>query len=407
MALITNLDEFELVTSRHPGSAQRSKVKKIKEGILIPDLKTHKRHERRTKLRASKKFNNDDSNSQFKSDSIEMKLNFSNDPDKENLSDELLKEIPNILLTESKSSHQVNENVSIHHIVHNENIHERLQQKKKETLQKILETQQKIKTCADEYKNYDCMIAAWDTKYFGLVDWEINHEIDLKNSNVTLLTKDIENLLLEKHPIVCILIKRSQLRGEESLSGNIPSNIDTKRIDNNISTLQRRIDEIKEEIDELRELKSEKNYKYKKNEIIRKQVLVHSQMLNLTNILNMDKDTEHEINKLILEEEMRSRYQVYAETYKIEYDKDDDFDLFRQSNRHFHWRSLDGRATNTKCYNKYSQCREKVVLSCNNYNTFTVDDTCSCGFHKWKYEHPPDDLTKYNLESNHVYGNTY
>jgi hypothetical protein len=139
--------------------------------------------------------------------------------------------------------------------------------------------------------------------------------------------------------------------------------------------------------------------------------------------LKIKKNTLNEIKHLILEEELRSKYLDYAKLHNIKYE-DDDFDLFRQCNKHKNLMSLDGYITFTKCRNEGRECNEKVILwidkinnidkvndvdkvnnvdKINNLN-YEINGTCSCGHGEWVYMSPPDNLFEYNLNCENVYG---
>ena len=248
------------------------------------------------------------------------------------------------------------------------------------------------------------MIKVWNEKYMKYQCEEIDRQIKLINHNKFDMSEEIREVRGEKLTIVSKLLERSKLRGEES--SNIPSNIETKKLDTMIEKLQQSIIKLEEEIKELIAYKSEQIHTYEKNKIIKNHHSSLVQLKMLSDNLKNELAREHEIKKLILEEEMRPRYLVYAQVNDITYDPDDDFDLFRQSNRHFHWMSLDYHKTYTKCNKSDRECDENVILHCSrNYlGDYSVYGSCDCGCGYWQYKHPPDDLSDYNLDSRHVYG---
>ena len=86
---------------------------------------------------------------------------------------------------------------------------------------------------------------------------------------------------------------------------------------------------------------------------------------------------------------MKPRYIAYALEHAIAYDESDPFDLFRQWNRHHHWKLHDGYKTYVKCYKmKFDKddCNGNIVLECSygregNYSAY---GSCKCGRGDWQ-----------------------
>lgn len=112
-------------------------------------------------------------------------------------------------------------------------------------------------------------------------------------------------------------------------------------------------------------------------------------------------EDKKQLTSLILEVKMLPQYVEYAEKHGIDYDSEDDYDIFRQCNEHHHYVLLDGHETYTKCQKQGRECCEDVILSVWNKQ---VQGDCSCGFARWCQEDPPEDLSEFNITSTHVYG---
>jgi prefoldin subunit 5 len=109
-----------------------------------------------------------------------------------------------------------------------------------------------------------------------------------------------------------------------------------------------------------------------------------------------------QLESLILEVKMLPQYVEYAKEHTIEYDPEDDYDIFRQCNEHHHYDLLEGHETYTKCYKQGRVCSCDVILRV--WGNKEVRGDCECGFGEWCKEDPPENLSEFNITDEHVYG---
>lgn len=176
---------------------------------------------------------------------------------------------------------------------------------------------------------------------------------------------------------------------------------DTIRIDQQIKNCIRTIASYEESLDNTQtEL-----IKLKKPEIQYKETQKELSMVR--DKLDPMRKKMGKIKRLILEEEQRPRYLAYATEHCIKYNTNDRFDLFRECNKHHHWRCHDGirscklhyRCDNDGCYR---ECYSDVVMHCTgDFNSnYGIKAQCSqCPERNYKCSEPPENLSLYNLDS--------
>jgi len=227
--------------------------------------------------------------------------------------------------------------------------------------------------------------------------------IEQAKSDIRRLESRKGDLISEKNVIIAKIRKRAKLRGvpDDMIPPKL-TNARTERLDREIFSIVPQIQQ-KNTFIELTEKKISKATDYyflrnKKTEIstLRKKVKSFDKKIYST-----WKDIK-EVDGLILEEKMRPQYEEYAEENDIEYDSDDDEDIFWQCNLHHHLQLLDGHETYTKCCKNYRKCSQDVILSVDGWGY--INGTCECGAGSWEKEDPPRDLSEFNINSTHVYG---
>jgi len=227
--------------------------------------------------------------------------------------------------------------------------------------------------------------------------------VERTKSDIRRLESRKGDLISEKDVIIAKIRKRAKLRGvpDDMIPPKL-TNARTERLDMEVSSIDTQIQE-KNDFVNLTDEKISKATDYyflrnKKTEIstLRKKMKSFDKKIYST-----WKDIK-EVDGLILEEKMRPQYEEYAEENDIEYDEDDDEDIFWQCNLHHHLQLLDGHETYTKCHKSFRDCSEDVILSVDTWGN--ISGTCECGVGCWEEENPPRDLTSFNINSSHVYG---
>src|SRR3989344_3434038 len=104
----------------------------------------------------------------------------------------------------------------------------------------------------------------------------------------------------------------------------------------------------------------------------------------------------HSILCLKKEEEMFPQYIVYAFKHDLEYDKDDDFDIFRVCNNHYHGSLLNEQSVSCDI------CDRTYYIYSNNIGE--LSGSCYCERAYWNHKYPPEDLLEFNLDSTNTYG---
>jgi hypothetical protein len=277
-----------------------------------------------------------------------------------------------------------------------------LEEKKNVTLNSIKEVTTKI----SDLETQVCTIVRDKNAFLSLKNQsgEFSKGIERAQREITYLNRKITPLLSEKKKIIDIITKRAELRG-------IPPVLDNKKLrelDFLIFKYKGNIEEQNASIKAFQyKLTNGYSYDYRSKE---KEIATIQN--NITKLYakrsRLQKDAD-EIYKLLLEDTLRPQYEKYAVENEIEYDENDDFDIFRQCNTHHHYQLLNGYETYTKCYKSFRECSGDVVLSVE-YNIYgiygiCVSGTCECGFGSWDEETPPENLKEFNLNSTHVYGN--
>lgn len=113
-------------------------------------------------------------------------------------------------------------------------------------------------------------------------------------------------------------------------------------------------------------------------------------------------ETQKKIKELELKKELRPQYIEYAKRHKkIKFWNDDE--MFQKCNQYHHMQKLNGKEVYTKCGKQDRVCKQRIRLKFVRKSWY-VGGSCGCGLMYWSFEHPPDDLTKYNLSSTHTYG---
>ncbi len=277
----------------------------------------------------------------------------------------------------------------------------RLREKEKDTIDKIEEN--KLKKILN-YKQINKLrdeILEWESLYSCIDIDTLNHESTWTEKLIDDKKLLIKNLISDKNCIVNKLRLRAELRGDPIT--NKYNNTETKLIDKSLEEIQINITILEQKIKSIHELNNEIMQGINKN-ILLQQIILNNN--NLDNELILEENKLHEIQKLILEEVMKPKYITFVKDHMIDYDSDDDFDIFRQANKYYHWLSLLGYKVSTKCIKRNRNCNESVELKLGDYNDpyNKIIAKCECGKSRWQYENPPDDLTKYNLDSIHIYG---
>lgn len=228
---------------------------------------------------------------------------------------------------------------------------------------------------------------------------QFERDISHFEKELILLNTRKNFFLSSKNKITSLIEKRAELKGV------IPklSNAKTMELDNSISSYDTQITEKTNHIQQLKDKITKSIDYYFVRDKDRDINMILKNISNIKKILLSLSNDNKEIDKLMLEEKMRSKYEEYADENRIEYDESDDFDIFRQCNKYHHLSLLNGHETYTKCNKEYRECSENVTLDVDYYDN--VSGTCECGQGNWEEEDIPDNLTEFNINSTHVYGN--
>lgn len=231
------------------------------------------------------------------------------------------------------------------------------------------------------------------------------------------------------------LIETMKIRAE--LKGILNTNLDndrTKHYNNLISQKLTNLDELKRQASDLENKKIEY---LKHNDTMRNNEWILSELQK-----NLDESkqivvqleakrielgkTLYTLRQLTFEEINRPKYMNYATGHKIKYDENDDTDLFRQCNKHHHWRLHEGYIIDAMCYRHRNYERDPDIFDqdCNSYgeatlhctldedDNYSAEGTCACGYCEGEliYVDPVDDILHFNLRSKKIYsfmGNKY
>lgn len=228
---------------------------------------------------------------------------------------------------------------------------------------------------------------------------ELLDELDGIVDKIAKLEHDKSILENTNEEIIRVIKDRARLKGVEPKI----SNERIERINIDINNIKRQLKENNMYIFELsNQLIMLNNINFKK-EIEEEIDLIDKNIKELNEQYSKIVSDIRLIKSLIIEEQMFPQYDKYADNNGIQYDKNDDFDIFRQCNNHYHNGLLNGYKTKTKCQKQGRKCSEDIILSIINYNN--IVGTCECGHGKWIEEDIPENLLYFNITKKNVYGN--
>jgi len=225
--------------------------------------------------------------------------------------------------------------------------------------------------------------------------WELEKEQEDTEIKLIQIYREIKSLQDILNPIINKINDRARYRGKE-ISEN-PRN--------------KQIDKINQEIEEFQQEKDENELIVANVKIVIDKIKTYPECIRISKkqlslLINEKKKLENNESKLseilhsILclkkEEEMFPQYIVYAFKHDLEYDKDDDFDIFRVCNNHYHGSLLNEQSVSCDI------CDRTYYIYSNNIGE--LSGSCYCERAYWNHKYPPEDLLEFNLDSTNTYG---